>query len=89
MFNLNLLNDLENPVKHIQLMMDSVLYINNRLETFYNTEKERADIQRNVDYLKIMLNKNFILQNINQSQLDQVNSAIDSGEAALSVPQPE
>lgn len=88
MFNINFIDDLDNPVKHIERMMDSVVYITSRLETFYNTDQERQDIQRNIDYLKLMITKDFIVQNITESELSQVNSAIDNGEITLNIPHP-
>ena len=74
---------LQSPEQHIQRMLQSVIYINSRLETFYNTELERADIQRNKDYLEIMLAKDFILNNIQSDQMVLVKQAIDKASSAL------
>jgi hypothetical protein len=80
---MNIVDLLQSPEKHIELMMSSVNYINSRLDTFYNTESERIDIQRNKEYLQIMLSKKFILENIKQEQLSYINEAIDKASSVL------
>jgi hypothetical protein len=80
---MNIVDLLQSPEKHIELMMSSVNYINSRLDTFYNTESERIDIQRNKEYLEIMLSKKFILENIKQEQLSSINEAIDKASSVL------
>ena len=64
-------------------MLDSVNYINSRLETYYNTEPERIDIQRNKEYLEIMLAKPSIIDNIKPEQLLLVQHAIDRAASVL------
>jgi hypothetical protein len=80
---INIYEDIENFDKHIKLMDDSTSYVSNLLDTFYNTEQERSDIRRNVDYLKIMLNKHFISSKISEVKADQIISVIDKAESAL------
>ena len=64
-------------------MMFSVNYINSRLETFYNTEPEKIDIQRNKEYLELMLLREDIITNINPDQLVIINEAVDKANTAL------
>lgn len=80
---INILEDLENPQKHIPLMMDSVSYIEDRLSTYYGTDKEKDDIQRNLEYLQVMLSKSFIVSNLTQEQLLSINTAIDRASSIL------
>lgn len=81
---INITQDLYDFNKHFKLMNDSVTYIANRLESFYNTEEERTDIQRNLDYLKTMLNKDFISNGLSQDQLNLILSTIDKAQTTLS-----
>jgi hypothetical protein len=80
---INITQDLYDFNKHFKLMNDSVTYIANRLESFYNTEEERTDIQRNLDYLKTMLNKDFISNGLSQDQLNLILSTIDKAQTTL------
>ena len=64
-------------------MMFSVNYINSRLETFYNTEPEKIDIQRNKEYLELMLLREDIITHINPDQLVIINEAVDKANTAL------
>lgn len=80
---MNIINLLQSPEQHIKLMMFSVNYINSRLETFYNTEPEKIDIQRNKEYLELMLLREDIITNINPDQLVIINEAVDKANTAL------
>jgi hypothetical protein len=80
---MNIINLLQSPEQHIKLMMFSVNYINSRLETFYNTEAEKIDIQRNKEYLELMLLREDIITNINPDQLVIINEALDKANTAL------
>lgn len=80
---MNILDLLQSPEQHIERMLQSVNYINSRLETFYNTEPERVDIQRNKEYLEIMLAKDFVSDNIKSDQLILVQQAIDKASSVL------
>ena len=80
---MNIINLLQSPEQHIKLMMFSVNYINSRLETFYNTEAEKIDIQRNKEYLELMLLREDIITNINPDQLVIINKAVDKANTAL------
>lgn len=80
---MNIIDLLQSPTQQIELMLDSVNYINSRLETYYNTEPERIDIQRNKEYLDIMLAKNSIIDNITPEQLLLVQQAIDKASSVL------
>ena len=64
-------------------MIFSVNYINSRLETFYNTEPEKIDIQRNKEYLELMLLREDIITHINPDQLVIINEAVDKANTAL------
>ena len=80
---MNIINLLQSPEQHIKLMMFSVNYINSRLETFYNTEPEKIDIQRNKEYLELMLLREDIITHINPDQLVIINEAVDKANTAL------
>jgi hypothetical protein len=80
---INIIQDIYDINKHTKLMNDSVLYITNRLETFYNTAEERADIQRNLEYLKTMLNKDFISNNLSENTISNILNIIDKAQTTL------
>ena len=80
---MNIINLLQSPEQHIKLMMFSVNYINSRLETFYNTEPEKIDIQRNKEYLELMLLREDIITHINPDKLVIINESVDKANSAL------
>jgi hypothetical protein len=84
--NISLINidDLFNSEVQIKRMEDSVIYINNRLDTFYNTDQEKKDIARNVEYLEQMLSKKFIKDSISNEKRDLFLNAIERGKTVLS-----
>lgn len=80
---MNQIELLQNPEQQIDLMLHSVQYIRSRLETFYNTTKEREDIERNKQYLELMISKTFILNKISPDILADIRLCIDEASTAL------
>lgn len=73
------------PEKQIQSIDDSINYINNRLVSYYNTEQEKADIQRNLDHVNLMLSNESLLTLISEEKLLQYKDTIYQAEARINV----
>ena len=79
----DVINEILGLEKQIESMDDSVDYINNRLNTFYNTENEKIDIKRNIDHLKLLLSKPQIVDILSQDKIIFYNDAIHRGESVI------
>lgn len=85
--NINIVNidDLLTPEKQLQSIIDSAEYIINRLSSFYDTEEERLDIQRNITHMELTLAKEAVLAIISENQLLSMNDVISTAKARLNV----
>ena len=61
--------DLNNPLTHIRFIQDSIDTIKSLVENFSNTEEEKYDIERNIQYVNYMLSKESIAKHITANDL--------------------
>ena len=69
--------------QQINSLDDSVNYINNRLSSYYNTEAEKNDIKRNVDHIRTLLLKDYIVSNLSPEQISNYRDSIHKGESVF------
>jgi hypothetical protein len=76
MINIDILNNGITTEQKISAMIDSRDLINNILDTFYGTDREKDDIQRNIDHLNQCLLNEEILSNLTPELLSSINDSI-------------
>lgn len=64
------------PESRIKSLYDSIKYIEDRLLTFYNTEKEKEDILRNISHIELLLSDNEIFSKLNEEEIEKINNTI-------------
>lgn len=69
--------------KKISAMIDSINLINNILDTYYGTDTEKADVQRNIDHLNQCLSNDEILSNLSSELLSSINDTILRSQGVL------
>ena len=75
MINIDINNGMTTE-KKISAMIDSKNLIDAILATYYGTDKEKEDVQRNVDHLTQSLSNQEILSNITEELLSSMNDTI-------------
>lgn len=75
MINIDINNGMTIEQK-ISAMIDSRNLINQILDTYYGTEREKEDIRRNVNHLNQSLSDQEILSNITPELLSSINDSI-------------
>jgi hypothetical protein len=71
-----------NPEKAVSAAFDSVNLIN-KLITEEATDKKKANIERNVKHLELMLTKEFFLEALTEEQKTEIESSIESGKSFI------
>jgi hypothetical protein len=71
-------NKTPNPEKAISAAFDSVALIN-KLITETIDDKKKANVERNVGHLKLMLKKEFFTEALTTSQKTEIETCIASG----------
>lgn len=66
------INNIISIEKQIQSINDSILYIEDRLRTFYGTPKEKEDILRNVNHIKILSEKPHIKERLSEQEITNI-----------------
>lgn len=82
MININI-NEGMTIEKKISAMIDSKDLINNILDTYYGTDREKDDIQRNVDHINQCLLDAEILSNLSPELLSIMNNVILRSQGVL------
>lgn len=77
------INKLISISQQIQSMDDSVMYIENRLISFYNTDQEKQDLLRNINHLRYLLANVYITNNLSENQIIAYNDVIQRAESVL------
>lgn len=77
------INKLISVSQQIQSMDDSVMYIENRLISFYNTDQEKQDLLRNINHLRYLLARVDITNNLSENQIIAYNDVIQRAESIL------
>jgi hypothetical protein len=67
----------------ISAINDSILLVNQILETYYGTEREKEDIKRNIDHLNQSLQDQDILANLTPELLSSINDTILRSQGVL------
>jgi hypothetical protein len=67
-----------NPVKSIRAAFDSVALIN-KLITEETTDKKKANVERNVKHLELMLTKEFFTEALTAEQTTEIETCIVAG----------
>lgn len=75
MINIDINNGMTTE-KKISAMIDSKNLIDAILATYYGTDREKEDMQRNVDHLTQSLSNQEILSNITEELLSSMNDTI-------------
>ena len=71
-----------NPTKSISAAFDSVALIN-KLVTETADDKKKANVERNVKHLELMLTKDFFKDALTSSQKTQINTCIAAGNSYI------
>lgn len=71
-----------NPTKSISAAFDSVALIN-KLVTETADDKKKANVERNVKHLELMLTKDFFKDALTSSQKTQINTCIAAGKSYI------
>lgn len=82
MINIDINNGMTIEQK-ISAMIDSKNLVNQILDTYYGTEQEKEDIQRNIDHLNQALSNNEILSNLTSELLSSINDTILRSQGVL------
>lgn len=69
--------------KKIAAMIDSRDLINQILDTYYGTDKEKEDVQRNLDHINQWLSNPEILSNLTEELLSSMNDTILRSQGVL------
>jgi hypothetical protein len=78
----NLTDKTPNPEKAVSAAFDSVNLINKLvLETA--DDKKKANVDRNVKHLEVMLTKEFFTEALTQTQKDEVDACLLAGKAYI------
>jgi len=72
-----------NPQKYIGAAFDSINLINNTILKVIN-EKNISIVKRNVQFLEIMLEKEWFFKELTRSQLRKINDCIKNGNSFIS-----
>jgi len=67
----------------ISAINDSILLVNQILETYYGTDREKEDIARNIDHLSQSLQNQDILSNLTPELLSSINDTILRSQGVL------
>jgi len=72
-----------NPQKYIGAAFDSINLINNTILKVIN-EKNISIVKRNIQFLEIMLKKEWFFKELTRSQLRKINDCIKNGNSFIS-----
>ena len=73
-----MIRQIPNPTKSISAAFDSVTLINKLVVETAN-DKKKANVERNVKHLELMLTKEFFTEALTTQQKKQINDCIASG----------
>ena len=71
-----------NPEKAVSAAFDSVALIN-RLITETADDKKKANVERNVKHLEVMLTKEFFTEALNAEQTTEIEACIEAGKTYI------
>jgi hypothetical protein len=77
------INNLLTIDQQIKSIEDSINYINNRLSSYYHTQVEKNDIKRNVEHIKVLLTRKYIIDKLSADQIKSYRDSIHKGESVL------
>lgn len=69
----------------LKSLEDSINYIQNRLQTYYNTDQEKYDIERNIIHSELILSDNNILSILNSNTIDSYKNTIHAAKSRLGI----
>jgi hypothetical protein len=75
--------DLNDPLTNINFIRDSVSVINSILASFNNTEDEKYDLNRNIDYIEHVFKKSLNESDLSEEELASIKKTIDEAKKLL------
>lgn len=80
--------DIQNLIgsqQKLKSLEDSINYINNRLQTYYDTDQEKYDIERNIIHSELILSDTKITSLLNSNTVDSYQNTIYAAKSRLGI----